>query len=94
MKIKNILLGLLVAGTLQANDLVKGMEALEVGDFKSAVVFFEKSAKAGNKMAQQNLAVMYNNGYGVKKDTQTASYWINQATDKSSSYHPRIVPSN
>ncbi len=94
MKIRNILLGLLVVGVLQADDLTNGMEALEVGDFKSAVVFFEKSAKTGNKMAQQNLAVMYNNGYGVEKDTQAASYWINQATDKSSNYYPSIVPSN
>ena len=77
---KKILLALMVAISIQAGDLESGMEALEKGDFKSAVVFFESSANSGNKMAQQNLSVMYNNGYGVKKDTETASYWLNRAT--------------
>ncbi len=77
---KTILLALIVAVTIQAGDLENGMEALERGDFKSAVVFFENSANSGNKMAQQNLSVMYNNGYGVKKNTETASYWLNRAT--------------
>lgn len=80
---KQILMALIVTVTLQANDLHKGMEALERGDFKSAVVFFEKSAQAGNKLAQQNLSVMYNNGYGVKKDKQIASNWLNRATNHS-----------
>jgi TPR repeat protein len=69
----------LLVGSLQASDLTKGMDALEVGSFEKAVEFFEKSAEAGNKMAQHNLTVMYNNGYGVKKDTKVATYWINEA---------------
>ena len=80
---RKILIALMVAVTLQANDLHKGMEALERGDFKSAVVFFEKSAQAGNKLAQQNLSVMYSNGYGVKKDKQIASEWLKRATNHS-----------
>ncbi len=80
---KQILAMLLITGALQANDLVKGMDALEVGNFKKAVEFFEKSAQSGDKMAQQNLAVMYNNGYGVKKDVNLGTYWINRATDAS-----------
>ena len=81
---KKILLALIVAVTVNATDLTSGMEALERGDFKSAVMFFEKSAKNGNKMAQQNLSVMYNNGYGVEKNTEMASYWLNQATGQQS----------
>ncbi len=77
---KKILLALIVAVAVNAADLENGMEALERGDFSSAVLFFEKSAKSGNKMAQQNLSVMYNNGYGVEKNTETASYWLNKAT--------------
>jgi TPR repeat protein len=79
---RKILLALFVAVTVQAGDLTNAMEALEKGDFKSAVLFFQKAATAGDKMAQQNLAVMYNNGYGVKKDTQLASMWLNRATNK------------
>lgn len=81
---KKIILLLAVAVAIQAGDLSDGMDALERGDFKAAVAFFEKSAQAGNKMAQQNLAVMYNNGYGVKKDTQIATMWLNRATDRES----------
>ncbi len=80
---KQILIILIIAGTMQANDLHEGMEALESGDFKSAVVFFEKSAQSGNKLAQQNLSVMYSNGYGVKKDKQTVSMWLNRAINHS-----------
>jgi TPR repeat protein len=80
---KKILLALAVAVTIQAGDLSDGMEALERGDFKAAVVFFEKAANEGNKMAQQNLSVMYSNGYGVKKDKQIASMWLNRATNQS-----------
>ena len=80
---RKILMALMVAVTMQANDLHEGMEALERGDFKSAVVFFEKSAQSGNKLAQQNLSVMYSNGYGVKKDNQIASKWLNRATNHS-----------
>lgn len=76
---KQILIILLFVGVLQANDLVKGIDALGVGDFKKAVESFKKSAESGNKMAQHNLAVMYNNGYGVEKDDKIATYWINEA---------------
>ena len=76
---KQILTILLLTGALQANDLVKGMDALEVGNFEKAIEFFKKSAESGNKMAQHNLSVMYNNGYGVEKDDKIVAYWINEA---------------
>ncbi len=76
---KQILMIFLLVGSLQADDLVKAMDALEIGSFEKAVEFFEKSAEIGNKMAQHNLTVMYNNGYGVEKDTKVATYWINEA---------------
>ncbi len=81
---KKILLILSMVVTIQASDLTDGMDAIERGDFKSAVAFFQRAAEAGDKMAQQNLAVMYNNGYGVKKDTEIASQWLNKATDQQS----------
>ena len=72
---------IMIATVVQADDLTDGMEALERGDFKAAVVAFEKSAQEGNTLAQQNLAVMYNNGYGVKENKQIASQWIKKATN-------------
>ncbi len=71
---------LLIAVTLKATNLEKGMEALEVGNFKKAVEYFKLSAAEGNVMAMHNLSVMYNNGYGVEKDTKVAASWLNSAT--------------
>ena len=78
MKKVSLLLAVLVS--LQADNLTEGMDALEQKDFKSAVAFFEKAAEEGSRVAQQNLSVMYNNGYGVKKDAEIASRWLNRAT--------------
>ncbi|RUM65412.1 MAG: hypothetical protein DSZ05_06160 [Sulfurospirillum sp.] len=61
------------------SDLVIAMDALEKGDFKTAFVHFQTAAKQGNTIAQQNLAVLYNNGIGVKQDRERASYWIEQS---------------
>ena len=78
---KQVLFFLTLMVSLGANDLTEGMEAIERKDFKSAVAFFEKAASTGSSIAKQNLAVMYNNGYGVKKDEKIATQWLNSATN-------------
>jgi TPR repeat protein len=80
MKKVSLLLAMFVS--LQANNLTEGMDAIERKDFKSAILFFEKASEEGSIIAKQNLAVMYNNGYGVKKDAQMASKWLNRATNQ------------
>ncbi|HHD77508.1 MAG TPA: sel1 repeat family protein, partial [Campylobacteraceae bacterium] len=50
------------------------------GDFKTAFVHFKLAAEAGDPIAQQNLAVMYNNGYGTPKNSDLAAYWIEKST--------------
>ncbi len=69
-----------LCGTLFANsNLTIAMEALERGDFKTAVVCFTSLAQEGDFIGQQNLGVMYNNGFGVAENKEIASYWFNKA---------------
>lgn len=75
----------LLATFLFANDLSIAMEALEKGDFKTAVEHFKIAAEQGDPIAQQNLAVMYNNGYGVEKNTELAAQWFERAGEGQSS---------
>jgi len=48
-----------------ANDLTKGVEAYEKGDFKTALKFWHPLAEQGDTDAQFNLGVMYRRGEGV-----------------------------
>ncbi len=65
------------------SDLTIAMEAIEKGDFKTAFVHFKSAAEQGNVIAQQNLAVLYNNGIGVKQDRERAAYWIEKSGEGS-----------
>ncbi len=82
---KKIIVLLSLSTVLFAGNLSFAMEALERGDFKTAVEQFKIAAQQGDPLAQQNLAVMYNNGFGVEKDTQKASYWFEQSASTESS---------
>ena len=70
----------LITVQLFATDLSFAMQAMEKGDFKTAFQHFKVAAEEGDIIAQQNLAVLYNNGLGVKQDTQCAAYWIEQSS--------------
>ncbi len=67
-------------GTMYANSTKDGVIALKKGDYESAMSNFMTAANAGDKVAQQNLGVMYNNGIGVRKDKEKATYWFKMAT--------------
>ncbi len=79
---KKILLSLCVAGIVSANTTQEGVKALKNGDYKHALEYFTIAAKQGDKIAQQNLGVMYKNAMGVKKDSYKASYWFNAASSE------------
>ena len=63
------------------NTLSDAMEALKQGQFDMAVAIFKSLAEQGNYIAEENLGVMYNNGYGVAKNLETATYWFNKAEE-------------
>lgn len=60
----------------------EGVDALDAGDYETAIREFTASAEAGLSVAQFNLGVMYFTGQGVKRDYQTALYWMTQAAEQ------------
>ena len=66
---------------LQANELEKGMFALEMEDYDRALYYLTFEAAQGNPIAQYNLGLMYKNGVGVKKDLNEAIGWFIIASD-------------
>jgi S1-C subfamily serine protease len=52
-----------------------GWSAYERGDFAQAAQLWRPLAEGGHVNAQINLAVMYEHGYGVDRDLQTAAAW-------------------
>jgi TPR repeat protein len=67
-----------VAPTAQA-DFNAGVAAYEKGDFKTAFAEFLKLAKAGDKLAQYNLGLMYANGQGVARSGKAAFDWTEKS---------------
>ncbi len=57
------------------------LEALQRGAFEEALAGFQMLAEQGNFIAQQNLAVMYQNGFGIAKNTKLAAYWFQKADE-------------
>ena len=52
-----------------------GWSAYDRGDFARAVQLWRPLAEGGHVNAQINLAVMYEHGYGVDQDLQSAAAW-------------------
>jgi TPR repeat protein len=78
--IKTVFAAVVIAMQLFAMDLSLAMRAMEKGDFETAFQHFKVAAEQGDIIAQQNLAVLYNNGLGVKQDYQRGAYWIEQSS--------------
>lgn len=58
------------------------VEAMEAGDFATALTEFRRAAEAGLHLAQYNLGVMYYTGQGVEQSYETAFYWLSQAAQQ------------
>ena len=68
---------------LYAETLIDYAEALKLyktHHYKKAFPVILKEAKEGDKEAQYLLASMYENGYGVQKDTTKALHWYKEAS--------------
>lgn len=57
----------------------QAIAAYQKNDFQAAFKLLEPMAKAGDKTAQHNLAVMYQDGLGVARDEKKALYWYEQS---------------
>jgi len=65
-----------------AQDLQKGLEAAEKGDFATALREWRPLAEQGDAQAQYGLGVMYDNGYGVTQDDKEAANWYRKAAEQ------------
>jgi len=66
----------------RAADFEKGMAAAQAGDFATALAEWKPLAEAGEARAQFNMAVLYDNGYGVEKDLTEAEKWFRLAAEQ------------
>ena len=73
---------LLSVAPVFAADLLKGLEALQSGDFANALQELRPLAEQGNADAQFALGVMYANGKGVAEDDTQAVYWYRKAAEQ------------
>jgi len=74
---KSILCALLILLSFPSwsADFVKGLIAAQNGDFATAIREWEPLAEQGDADAQFNLALLYDNGWGVPQDYKTAVKW-------------------
>jgi len=60
-------------------ELERGCDLEEQAKFESAFKFYLKAAKHGNKEAQVNLANLYDDGRGCRRNLAKAVYWYKRA---------------
>lgn len=78
---------LILAATLSASALAgfdEGLAAAQKGDFATAYKEWRAAAEKGDVNAQENLAMMYGRGDGVKKDAREVVVWLTKAADQGS----------
>jgi TPR repeat protein len=51
-------------------------------DEQKAFKLYQKAAKLSNKLAQYNLALMYEDGSGVEKNIDQAIYWFKKSAEQ------------
>ncbi|MDA9060739.1 sel1 repeat family protein, partial [Planktomarina temperata] len=71
-----------LSSPLVAQDFQKGFAAYNAGDYATALQEWKPLAEAGNVVAQYNLGVMYDNGYGVPQDYAEAVKWYRLAAEQ------------
>ena len=80
---KNLLVSILfvLLGTqMSAQDINKGVEAYQAGDYATALKELKPYAEQGNADAQNGLGFMHKKGNGVLQDNPTAHMWYNIAS--------------
>ena len=70
------------SGPVLARDFEKGIEAYDRGDYVEAAKWYRLAAEQGNKVAQNNLGVLYAEGNGVPQDYTEAAKWYRLAAEQ------------
>ena len=63
-------------------DYEDGMAAYESGDYATALQEFRPLAEQGHAVAQFNLGVMYDHGYGVPENDTEAAKWFRKVAEQ------------
>ena len=87
MNFKKIITGLalsmlLSTGVAVAADFSKGLEAYNLGDFKTALAEWTPIAEQGDAYVQNNLGLIYDSGEGVPENDKTAVKWYTKAAEQ------------
>ena len=77
-----LLFSLLLGVPSYSADFNKGLTAAQSGDFATALKEWKPLAEEGNAVAQNNLGLMYHNGWGVPQDDKEAVYWYRLAVEQ------------
>ena len=77
-----LLFSLFLGASSYSADFNKGMTAAQSGDFATALKEWKPLAEEGNAVAQNNLGLMYHNGWGVPQDYKEAVYWYRLAVEQ------------
>ena len=80
--IQVLLFSLLLGVPSYSADFNKGLTAAQSGDFATALKEWKPLAEEGNAVAQNNLGLMYHNGWGVPQDYKEAVYWYRLAVEQ------------
>ena len=73
---------LLLAMPAAAQDIEKGVDAYQRGDYAAALAEWHPLAEQGDAYAQFFLGVMYDNGEGVPQDDAEAARWYRPAAEQ------------
>src|SRR5688572_22292435 len=71
----------LFAGAAAHADIYEAAQAYKQGDQAKAFQLFRELAELGNVLAQENIAIMYVNGEGIKRDNIQGYAWASIAID-------------
>ena len=77
-----LLFSLLLGVPSYSADFNKGLTAAQSGDWATALKEWKPLAEEGNAVAQNNLGLMYHNGWGVPQDYKEAVYWYRLAAEQ------------
>lgn len=72
----------LVAFNAAAHDFRAGLTAYERGNYAAALREFRPLADKGSPLAQYQMGLMYENGWGVERDYAQAANWYQKAANR------------
>jgi len=70
------------AAPISAQDFQKGLEAVQSGDFETALKEWKPLAERGNSGAQYNIGLLYDTGQGVPQDYKVSVIWYRLAAEQ------------